>query len=174
MNEPKKQATKEGFLHREIAYGITGKEWLVSALVGVTGAITSVSQKVREIFHEDVKSSNDFSDHFKSRQTRLDAIKAQSYSNAEDYWSAIRKEKQAIAKEYDSLVFKLRKVRSAPILETIDRYNNLSPNSKKALYFNGAVGAFIGAAMTLSFFNGVATRDKIDKIAEATGADKAR
>ena len=87
------------------------------------------------------------------------------------YDRAISAEKRLHNAELNELELKYRHIRPNIFLGTLDRYKKLSPDSKKALRFNGAVGAVVGAAMTLSFFNSVATRRKIDQIAEKTGAD---
>mgnify|MGYP000851654970 CR=1 FL=1 len=99
----------------------------------------------------------------------LDQIKLAGCSR-EDFYTyakATATAKRDWATAFDDLAFKQRGVRKNPILGTIDRFFTLSPRSKNSLYFNTTVGVIVGAAMTLSFFNGVATRDKIERIEDA-------
>lgn len=156
----------------DFAFGISLSEFVVSVAVGLGSGLATAAKSIRDLFHDDVKKSSAFKEHFESRQARLDAPKLENFSSKIDYWRKKSADKCKIAEEYDALVFKHHGVRKGMFLGALDRYQNLSPHSRTNLYFHGAVGAVLGTAMTLSFFNGVATRDKIDRIASATGADR--
>ncbi|MBX9726372.1 MAG: hypothetical protein K2X09_03825 [Rickettsiales bacterium] len=146
---------------------------MISVFLGTASGLATAANSVRNLFHDDIKDATAFEKHFEDRQRRLDAIELKNYSKASDYWKASIKEKVEIQDELNDLAHQFRGVRKGGIFGTLDRFQTLSPRSRGQLYFNGTVGAVIGAAMTLSFFNGVATRDKIDKIGEAV-TDKKR
>ncbi len=159
---------------KDFAFGISLAEWLTAAGLGIASGLATSAAAVSNLFHEDIRDATAFKKHFDSRLKRLDAIQLKNYETPVQYWTATIAEKVKFHGELKQLESKFRGVSNAPIVGTIDRFRTLSPRSKQRLYFNGAVGTVVGAAMALSFFNGVATRDKIDKIAEVTGADKER
>ena len=127
----------------------------------------------------------------KGIKERLDDIDFRKYlqegKTPKEYRAAIRDEKKLIADDFAEVAELYRGVRRVPTVEkighlahlvhpnrffsTLDKFETFSERSMGEIAFNGAVGAAIGAAMTVSFFNGLATRDRIDKIATQTGAD---
>ena len=90
----------------------------------------------------------------------------------QEYRSELRKVKHAINSDFEDYALKWRGISKNPIIGTINKLETLSPRSMSRLAMNAGIGATIGAVMTVGFFNGVATRDKIDKIADKTGADR--
>lgn len=159
---------------KDFAFGISLKEFVISIFLGTASGLATAANSIRNLFHDDIKDATAFQNHFDSRQSRLDAIEYHNFSKPSEYWKASIKEKVAIQDELNDLAHEFRGVRKDAIFGTLDRFQTLSPRSRGQLYFNGTVGAVIGAAMTLSFFNGVATRDKIDKIVDAVTSDKER
>lgn len=159
---------------KEFAFGISLGEWLIAALLGAGSGLVTASKTIRDHFHMDVKNSTEFKDHFNTRQIELDKIKPEQFSDKRAYWQAVSDKKRDFVAEYDELAWHTRKVRKNPILGTIDRFHGLSPRSKGSIYFSAFFGTAIGSAMVLSFFNGVATRDKIDKIEDAVANEKSR
>lgn len=159
---------------KDFAFGISFSEFVISLILGTASGLATAANRVRELFHDDAHEATAFKKHFATRADRLDRIELKNFKSPLEYWKATTEEKRLIADEYDALALKFRGVRKSPILGTLDRFQTLSPRSKGNLYFSGAVGAVVGAALTLGFFNGVATRDKIDKIGDAVNADKER
>jgi hypothetical protein len=159
---------------KDFAFGISLSEFMISMAAGLGSGVAASLKTIRDYFHEDVKDAPAFKHHFDERADRLDKIKLKDFNSKYDYWKATAAEKRLIADEYDILALQLRGVRKNMFTGTLDRISSLSPRDKGGVYFNGAVASFIGAAMVLSFFNGVATRDKIDKIGDAVNSDKKR
>ena len=167
-HHPKKERT-------DFAFGISFSEFVTSALAGIASGLVTAAKKASDLFNDDARNATTFKEHFEKRTKVLDAIDLQSMlsegKTKADYQRAINAAKKDLGAEFSEIALKRRGISKNPILGTIDRFQLMSPNSKRELYFNGAVGAAVGAAMTLGFFNGVATRDKIERIEDAVGAD---
>ncbi len=181
----KKQSNpeKESILHRELAYGITGKEWLASVTGGIISGTATLARLIHDYFRDDVKKATDFEAHFETRRNTLDAINfederkdgkkiydLQTSEGRTAYSKAVSEKKHYFDTELRKALAEKRGIRKNPILGTFDRLSQLSSTSKSKLLFNTGVGAAVGAAMTLSFFNGVATRDRIERIEDAVTA----
>jgi hypothetical protein len=173
MNETSHQQKKD---RKDFAFGISFGEFVVSVVLGIGSGLLTAAKKANDLFVDDARNASTFQKHFEERSARLDAIDLQDMLAAGktkgDYHHAIHKEKLALRKEFNDIAHISRGISRNPIMASVDKFKLLGQNSKREFYFNGAVGAAIGAAMTLSFFNGVATRDKIDKIGDAVGASK--
>lgn len=160
---------------KDFAFGISLSEFLVALLLGASSGLATAAKTANDLFLDDAKKSSSFRQHFNNRAKRLDAIDLQNMlaegKTKRDYHCAINLEKKALSKEFNSIAQSSRGIHANRILGTIDKFKLLGENSKHELYFKGAVGAAVGAAVTLGFFNGVATRDKIERIEDAVGAD---
>ncbi len=159
----------------DFAFGISFSEFVTSVVVGISSGLVTAAKKASDLFNDDARNATTFKHHFEDRLSMLDRIDLETMlsegKTKVDYQRAIRNEKKRLATEFADIALLRRGISKNPIIGTIDRFQLMSPNSKRELYFNGAVGAAIGAAMTLGFFNGVATRDKIERIEDAVGAD---
>ena len=161
---------------KDFAFGISLPEFVMSITVGISSGLATAAKTVSDLFNDDARNASAFKAHFEDRTKRLDSIDLQAMiangQTTNDYHKAISAEKKLLNTEFNETALLRRGISKNPIVGSIDRFKLLSPNSKRELYFAGAVGAAVGAAVTLGFFNGVATRDKIDKISTATGADR--
>ena len=175
MEEKKPHHKKE---RTDFAFGISFKEFVTSVTIGLGSGLATAAKTVSDLFNDDARHASAFQKHFEERTKRLDAIDLQTMLKAgktkADYHTAISDAKRTISAEFSDIALLRRGVSKNPIIGSIDRFKLLSPNSKRELYFAGAVGAAVGAALTLGFFNGVATRDKIERIEDAVGADPAQ
>lgn len=160
---------------QDFAFGISFGEFLLSVVIGIGSGLATAFKSVTDLFLDDAKNASTFQQHFDSRSKRLDAIDLQDMLAAgktkNDYHSAIHREKKLLREEFNEIANYRRGISKNPILGGIDKFKLLGENSKRELYFKGAVGAVVGSALTLGFFNGVATRDKIERIEDAVGAD---
>ncbi len=172
MSETPKHSKKD---RKDFAFGISFSEFVISVLLGVGSGLATAFKTANDLFMDDAKNASTFQQHFDSRLKRLDAIDLQDMLAAgktkNDYHSAIHREKKLLREEFNEIAHFRRGVSKNPILGSIDKFKLLGQNSKRELYFKGGVGAVIGSAVTLGFFNGVATRDKIERIEDAVGAD---
>ncbi|MFZ4542151.1 MAG: hypothetical protein ACOYNL_10220 [Rickettsiales bacterium] len=162
--EPKKRT----LLNREIAYGITGKEWLTSGMMGVVGAIVSGAKTVRDRFMDDVKNAPGIREKIEENAAELSKNSlANSGMPFKEWAKGIRKLKRTQAEGIAEEINKRWGVGDGLVVDTFRRISVLSNRSRNTIAFNGSVGAVLGAAMALSFFNGVATRDRIERIEDA-------
>lgn len=172
MNEQPKNHKKE---RRDFAFGISLSEFLISVGLGIGSGLATAAKTAGSLFKDDAKNASTFQKHFDDRSKRLDAIDLQDMlakgKTKNDYHKAIHAEKKLLNEEFKEIALHRRGVSKNPILGSIDKFKLLGQNSKRELYFASAVGVVVGAALTLSFFNGVATRDKIERIEDAVGAD---
>jgi len=172
MNETPKHSKKD---RKDFAFGISFGEFVTSVLLGVGSGLATAAKAANDLFLDDTKNASSFQQHFESRARRLDAIDLQDMLAAgktkADYQRAIHQEKKLLHAEFNEIAEFRRGVSRNPIIGTIDKFKLLGKNSKHKLYFQGAMGAVVGSAVTLGFFNGVATRDKIERIEDAVGAD---
>lgn len=172
MNETPKHQKKD---RKDFAFGISFTEFLTSVALGIGSGLATAYKTVNDAFENDAKNASTFQTHLKSRAERLDAIDLQEMLAAgktkNDYHRAIHLEKRALREEFNEIAQFRRGISKNPIIGGIDKFKLLGQNSKRDLYFKGAVGSVFGAAVTLGFFNGVATRDKIERIEDAVGAD---
>lgn len=178
VTEEKKHPKKENFLRREIAYGITGKEWIASITGGIVSGIAAMTRLIHTYFYDDVKKAPDFETIFKERLDELNKVTPENVEATNTkglfkptgYAEKVREIKQTSDGKLEKALFEKRAIRQNLILGTYDRFTQLSKSSRGKLYFNTTAGALVGAAMTLSFFNGVATRDRIERIEDAVTA----
>mgnify|MGYP000987318390 CR=1 FL=1 len=167
MTEPQKHSNKPPRDRAGMLFGIRPVEWLVAALLGAGSGLATAVNTIRDRFHDDVKKSPIFAPVMKANLEELNAMEQRTFPSEK----AFRLERAAIkarhAETYDTFVKEHWKVDKTLISGTIQRWETLSPNSKYNIKKNCVIGMTIGAAMALSFFNSIATRDKIDTIEEA-------
>jgi hypothetical protein len=156
----------------EIGFGITLGETAVAFFGALISGILAAGKTIQDRFMEDVKKSCDIGPLLQEHAEKLAQINSDHYANKKDLWAKIRSMKAENAEEFAKVVLEKRGVEDSMIKGTWQRLQTLSPRSNKALAFNTTIATVLGTAMALSFFNGLATRDKIERIEEVTGADK--
>lgn len=160
-----KQIDSTGFLNREVAYGITGAEWLTAGVMGVIGAIATATKTIRDRFMDDVKNSPEVKPMIEEHAEALSKNRFKdSGKDFTEFAKDYRRIKRDNAKSIATKIKETWGIGDGILLDTVKRYKVLSDRSRNMIGFSGAVGAVLGAAMTLSFFNGVATRDRIERI----------
>ncbi|MES2984973.1 MAG: hypothetical protein V4735_07295 [Pseudomonadota bacterium] len=169
--------------HVDVGLGISVSEWVISGAIGLSSGLLAAGATIRDRFSEEVKkwpgikelrvshrvdlenANLDFSGqpgNWKAHQVKVDGIK-EAYALKRD---AVLLEKYGIQSRgvktfsYDTL--------KGLTYGTWQRFGFSGKSTEGRIIFNSVVGALIGAAATLSFFNGVASRHKIEQIADAT------
>lgn len=168
-----KPKEREPFLKREIAYGITGAEWVTAGLAGLfSGTVTAV-KTIRDRYFHDLKHSVDYKDILDKQTADLAAITP--IVNPDKYagnFEALSRDTVAIKTNGLDTLKQFSK--SHRLIDTDKKIEATwrmlkmhSPHSRNKIIVNGVIGSAIGAAVTLNFFNGVATRDRIERIEDA-------
>ena len=170
----------------EFGFGISLSEWIISGFVGLCSGLVAASATIRDRFSEEVKEWPSIKELLTRHKGDLDKCN-KAFHGKPAFWKehqeSIKTLKEGYAaardvileKEYGILTHG-EKMLSIDTLKgltygTWQRFGHGGSNTRDRIIFNSVVGAVIGAAATLSFFNGVASRHKIERIEEAVAPD---
>ena len=141
---------------------------MTAAITGIIGAIVTASKTIRDRFMDDVKHAPDVEPTIRKHAADLAKNRFDVSGKSFNEWARVSREKKHENAEIISkLIEKKWGIGDGFVIDTVKRFKVLSDRSRKVIAFSGGVGAVLGAAMALSFFNGVATRDRIEKIEDA-------
>lgn len=158
-----------------VGFGIGIGEYTSSILAGIASGVVTAGKTIRDKFHDDVKHATDFKDFLVDQAQELSKIKPIIEDEKQgltpkafkEFSVKIQNKKKEQAELLEQRIKELRGVRKSIIGGTLDRAALMSKRSVKDIIFNTTIGAAVGAALTLGFFNGIATRDKIERIDNA-------
>lgn len=160
---------------KDFAFGISIGEWATAAVMGFAGATLTATKTIRDRFMKDLKNSVEHKGDFERHADELSKIKFSDVKYQElgikafpTFVKDLLDLKRKQFKEVAEWAYKYRGVEDSWIKGTIQRFQVQSLRSRANIIFSAVIGATVGAGMTLSFFNGVATRDKIERIQDAT------
>lgn len=169
MSEEKKQSTHH-VQRNDFAFGISLGEWVTSATIGIASGILTAAKTIRDRFHHDLKNSTKYQPKFAQQAQELADITLESEGSFKKLAKTLISKKIEHYNTVSKWAKEYRGVEDSLIKGTWQRARIHSPRSKASIIFNGLIGTAVGAGMMLSFFNGVATRAKIEKIEEAVTA----
>lgn len=167
---------------QDLWLGVTRAEWLISIAAGVTSGFIAGAAKIRSSFAEEVKKWPIIKGMYVEHEKKLEGINL-DFENKNELWKEHTKEindaKDEFAKQVDKVLHEKWGIakRSEKWLSldtvkdltfgTYQRSKFAGANTESKIIFNSIVGMVIGSAATLSFFNGVASRHKIERIEDA-------
>lgn len=172
MTEPQKHSNKPPRDRAGMLFGIRPVEWLTAALIGIGSGTATAVKTIRDRFHGDVRRSTLVAPVLEQHKEVLGEMAPNPGENGRSFRLRIAAQKVEHAKEYDALVQKHWLIEDGFLNGVTQRWESLSGRSKTNIRMNFVLGSIIGAAMTVSFFNGLATRDEIDKIEDHINAAK--
>jgi hypothetical protein len=170
----------------EFGFGISLGEWIISGFVGLCSGLLAAGATIRDRFGEELKKWPGFRKDLADHEKDLGAIN-EKFKGKPELWrehqEAIDIAKEAYAQARDAklqnefgILTRGEKLFSVDTFKgltkgTYQRFGFSGKSTEGRIIFNSVVGAVIGAAATLSFFNGVASRHKIERIEDAVSPD---
>lgn len=162
MEHKKPHKKRDGF-----AFGISLGEFATSVVTGLVGGTLTAWRTTRNHFSEDLKNSHKYAAKFEQQAEDLANVTMEKCGSFENLVKEIVPLKAIHRDQRHQWATEYRGVRNSTIMGTIDRYRTFGSKTKTTIAFNAVLGVAVGAGAMLSFFNGVATRDKIELIEDA-------
>lgn len=194
VSEPEQQSHQSKKV--SLRLGISPAEWAVASLIGLSSGIIAAAVKIRDVFSEEVKFWPGIADRgaekgiLSKHEEALNRCNEEFLGGTKGGWKEHQKAISVLKDQYaidrDAFLFEKYKILSQGkklfSLEslkgltygTYQRLGFAGQSSEGRIIFNAVIGVTLGTAATLSFFNGVASRHKIDKIEDAVTQPKSQ